>query len=44
MPPSLAIQEGVSHHTRYSVIPQPNRSKSGFVHFAVQGEEGPAGG
>ena len=44
LPSDLAIQESISHHTRYSGILQPNRSKNSFVHFAVPGEEGPAGG
>src|ERR1035437_5446739 len=44
MPSALAIQESISHHARYPVIPQPNRSEGSLVHFAVQGEEGAAGG
>src|SRR5450759_4566721 len=44
MPSALTIQESISHHTRDSVIPQPNRSEGSLVHFAVPGEEGPAGG
>ena len=44
MPSGLAMQEGIGHHTRDSGIPQPNRSESSLVRFAVQGEEGPAGG
>src|SRR5450759_2972521 len=44
MSSALALQEGIGHHPRYSIILQPNRCESGFVHFAVQGEEGPAAG
>ena len=44
VPSALAIQESIGYHARHSGIPQPNRSESSFVRFAVQGEEGPAGG
>jgi hypothetical protein len=44
MPSGLAVQKSVSHHTCYSGIPQPNGAESGFVDFAVKGEESPAGG
>src|SRR5450759_3154960 len=44
LPSDLTLQESLSHHTRDSGILRPNRSENSFVHFAVPGEEGPAGG
>ncbi len=44
MPSGFAVQKSVSHHTCYTVIPQPNGAESSFIHFAVKGEEYPAGG
>ena len=44
MPSALAVQKSVSYHACYSVVPQPNGSGSGFVDFAVKGDESPAGG
>src|ERR1700680_957674 len=42
MPSTLAVQESIGYHIRYSGILQPDRSESSFVHFTVQDKEGSA--
>ena len=44
VPSGLAIQKRVCHCTRYSRVLQPNRPGRSLVHFAVQIQEGSAGG
>ena len=39
IPSTLAVQESIGYHIRYSGILQPDRSESSFVHFTVQDEE-----